>query len=64
MPLCTNCGSHDVEQIDDDEFACLNCDAIFIYDGMGLEELEVSFPKGDSLDMQMFDDRISCLGDD
>lgn len=62
MPLCTNCGSHDVEQTDENEFACLDCGSTFIYDGCEPEELDIS--EGDSLDMQAFDDRISCLGDD
>lgn len=63
MPLCTNCGSHDVERIEDNEFACLNCDATFIYDGQEPEEQALE-PVGLCLDMQEFEDRISCLGDD
>jgi hypothetical protein len=62
MPLCTKCDSPDVEQTDENEFACLNCDATFIYDGCEPEELDI--PEGDSLDMQAFEDRISCIGDD
>ena len=63
MLLCTNCGSHDVDHIDENEYTCLDCDCTFIYDGANPEELAIE-PEGDSLDMQMFDDRVSCTGDD
>jgi hypothetical protein len=66
MPLCTNCGSHDVEQIDDNEYACTDCDATFIYEGG-----EPDYPAGPSdaeiaeaVDMQTFEDRMNPCGDD
>jgi hypothetical protein len=64
MPLCTNCGSHDVDHIDENEYACLDCDQTFFYDGVDEDNELVVFPDGDSDDMMMFDDRISCLGDE
>jgi hypothetical protein len=63
MPLCTNCGSHDVEQTDENEYACLDCGSTFTFDGDNPEEQAI-VPEGLDLDMQEFEDRISCLGDD
>jgi len=63
MPLCTNCGSHDVEEVDIGEFACLNCDATFLYDGEEPEDQAI-MPEGDSLDMQAWEDRINPIGDE
>jgi hypothetical protein len=65
MPTCPNCGSCDCEDIDDNRYACLDCETDFTYyypDESGI----LIDPKVDSesLDMQHFDDRISCLGDE
>ena len=64
MPLCTNCGSHDVEQTDENEYACLDCGSTFTFDGDMPEDSILDINDGDSLDMQEFDDKISCLGDE
>jgi len=49
--------------MDDFTFACLDCEHIFNFEGGEPEELALE-PAGLELDMQEFDDRISCLGDD
>jgi hypothetical protein len=63
MPICPNCGSADCEEVDDATFGCNACDFIFNYEGGAPEELALE-PVGLDLDMQEFEDRISCLGDD
>lgn len=62
MPLCPNCGSHDVEEVDDATFACNECQYMFNFEGKEPEELAI--PDSLPLDMQEFEDRISCIGDD
>ena len=63
MPNCPSCGSHDVERVDADEYDCNDCGCAFSFDGDDPEEIDMDV-EGDSLDMQAFEDRISCLGDD
>ena len=65
MPSCPRCNSNEVSVIQDDEMFCSDCECKFMYcDGVGYKEEWNMEVDGDSLDMQEFEDRISCLGDD
>jgi hypothetical protein len=62
---CPSCNGTDCEQVEENEYFCNDCENNFIHDGSHHDESKDMFePEGDSLDMQAFDDRISCIGDE
>jgi hypothetical protein len=63
MPRCPVCNSTDVERIGELDYVCVECENNFVFDGEEAEESDMMV-EGDSLDMQAFEDRISCIGDD
>jgi len=62
-PACPSCGGTDCDQVAEHEYACNDCENNFVHDGSDPEESDMMV-EGDSLDMQAFEDRISCIGDD
>ena len=67
MPLCPNCGSADCEKIEENDWACNECEHTFTHDGINLDD-EVNLPSdaeiAEAVDMQTFEDRINPCGDD
>lgn len=63
-PACPACGGTDCDQVAENEYSCNDCENNFIQSGGYYENNEELFNEGDSLDMQAFEDRISCLGDE
>ena len=64
MPKCPSCGSSDCEKVAEEEYTCNECENNFVHDGGSFQEEWDMEVEGDSLDMQEFDDRLSCIGDD
>jgi len=61
-PSCPFCGGTDCDHIDEFDFVCNECKGEFTHEDERPEFPII--PDGDSLDMQEFDDKMSCIGDD
>jgi ribosomal protein L37AE/L43A len=63
-PACPSCGGTSCDQVAEEEYACNDCENNFVHDGSYPDKSDDMLPEGLELDMQEFEDRISCLGDD